>query len=134
MCICHVLHKNATARERVAVSSCARLKTPPPASLLTVLVAGVGAGALQSVEVLREHGQVGLGGALIVLWVRRLLHHLLDLLDHLSNTSDTNGLRHRAFLRGALRVLSPGFAERNRVFHATLRLSCHWSDQSGCLS
>lgn len=51
---------------------------------LTVLVAGVGAGALQCVEVLGEHGQVGLRRTLVVLWVWRLLHHLLDLLYHLT--------------------------------------------------
>lgn len=58
--------------------------------VLTVLVAGVGAGAFQSVEVLREHGQVGLWGTLIILRVRRLLHHLLYLLYHLNDKADTN--------------------------------------------
>lgn len=52
--------------------------------LLTVLVAGVGAGAFQSVEVLREHGQIRLGGTLVVLGVWWLLHHLLYLLYHLN--------------------------------------------------
>lgn len=41
-------------------------------------------------EVLGEHGQVRLRRALVVLRVWRLLHHLLDLLDHLSDIKKTH--------------------------------------------
>lgn len=54
---------------------------------LTILIAGVGARAFHSVEVLRQHGQVRVWRTFVILWVWRLLHHLLYLLYHLGNST-----------------------------------------------
>lgn len=86
---------------------------------LTVLVAGVGARALQAREVLRQDGQVGVGGAIVVLRVWRLLHHLLDLLDHLPNKrSPVHKRMADAFLRVvdfSSMALSEGVSDLLRV-------------------
>lgn len=103
--ICHTLHKKAAACERLAASWCAELldlfsqpsitsERSPAWEKLTVLVAAVGAGPFQGVEVLGQHGQVGLGGALVIFRVWRLLHHLLDLLYHLHHKMGINIFTH----------------------------------------
>lgn len=106
VCICHTLHKKASACERLAVSLCARLfdlfsqpsLTSQLREKLTVLIAAVGAGPFQGVEVLGQQGQVGLRGALVVIRVWRLLHHLFNLLYNLNHTMSVDVFDRPSFL------------------------------------